>query len=93
MDKKKAMGLTVSPAPLIVSPAILVRHLICPQLGGPTVHVCFAGGHLLIELPGSAAGWDKQESTPAAVEMRLGLARAELFQKASPTPLLHWCLP
>jgi hypothetical protein len=35
MAKKKATGLPVNLEPLITSLAILVRHMICPQLGGP----------------------------------------------------------
>jgi hypothetical protein len=56
MAKKKAMGLPISPASLITSPAILVRHLICPQFGRPAVCICLTGGHLLTQLQGLATG-------------------------------------
>jgi hypothetical protein len=60
------MGLPISPAPLTMSPTILVRHLICPQLVGPAVHVCLSSPCLLTH--SQPRPWERsgQESTPAA---------------------------
>jgi hypothetical protein len=67
MAKKKVMGLPISPAPLTMLPAIFVRNLICPQLGGPAVCLCLTGSHLLTRLPAWPRGQGGQESTPVVV--------------------------
>jgi hypothetical protein len=71
MAKKKATGLPASPAPLITSPAILVRHLICPQLGGPTVSVCLTSSKTF-DSWAQLQGRGEQDSAPAVAGGRNG---------------------